>query len=207
MKAMQRFLAVGAIVAFTGGAAYATTQLVTGKKLLIKNLPSGDKLVFLSKDPSIVIGAAGSAEDPQCAATGGGGGRLHVSGTPGGNFIISLPCAGWSTSDSMYKYHDSSQATCTVVQAKTGKKVKAVCKGAQVAYTLGASQTDVAITVSTGSGGSQVAAHRYCADFSAATSATVVKDGSDNKTYLAKNSSAPVSCGASPSGAFLDPSL
>src|SRR5437773_2743345 len=107
MKAVQRLLAVGAIVAFTGGAAYATDQLVTGKKLLIKNLPSGDKLVFLSKDPSIVIGAAGSAEDPQCAATG----------------------------------------------------------------------------------------------------ATVVKDGSDNQTYLAKNSNAPASCNASPSGAFLDPSL
>ena len=206
MKTIQNWLTFGATVAFTMalsiGTAHATDELLTGKKLLIKNNPGGNKLVFLSKDPSITIGAAGSTSDPQCAATGGGGGRVHVQGTSG-NFVISLPCAGWSSSGSLYKYKDSSQATCTVVQAKTGKKVKAICKGAQVNYTLGTAQADVAVTVTTGSGGSP-SGLRYCTDFSAGTGAQVVKDGSDGKSYHAKGSAAPASCVASPSGAFLD---
>ena len=196
--------ALAAALILGEGPAFATDQLVTGKNLLIKNLSSGNKLVFLSKDPTISFGAGGTGESPVCGAIGGGGGRLHVSGTPGGDFVINLHCSGWSSVPGMYKYKDLTQATCTVVQAKDNTKVKAVCKGTQVDYALGAAQSDVAVTLSTGSNGSPGAAWRYCAQFGSATSAHVVKDGSDGKTYLARNSNAPASCVASPSGAFLD---
>ena len=74
---------------------------------------------------------------------------------------------------------------------KDARLEKAVCKGSQVAYTLGAAQADVGVVVSTGAPATQL---RTCASFGPATSATVKKDGSDGKTYLALNAGAPASC-------------
>jgi hypothetical protein len=202
MRTLAGRVAIGAAFLFLcGGFAHAANELITGKKLLIKNSGGGNKVVYLSKDTSITTAAAAGTGDPRCSGAGGGGGALRVRGQ-GGDFTITLPCADWSANgpETLYKFHDSTQATCTIVQVKNGTLVKAICKGAQVAYTLGTAQGNVDVTVRTGS-----APQRYCATFGPPPT-QVVKDGSDGKTYLAKSSPAPGSCAASPSGAFLDDS-
>jgi hypothetical protein len=74
---------------------------------------------------------------------------------------------------------------------KNGVLEKAVCKGAQVAYTLGVSQGDVAVAVGTGAPATR---KTYCASFGPATGALVLKDGSDGTTYLAKDAADPTEC-------------
>jgi hypothetical protein len=171
----------------------------TGKKLLLKTPPAGpaaNKLVYLSKDPATAL-PAGVGEDPRCAPDGSGtaarGGTLGVAGT-GGAFTILLPCANWSVNaaGTRYKYADPSGATCKLLLIKGGVLEKAVCKGAQVAYTLGAAQGDVGVVVTTG--GELATERKACASFGPGTGATVVKDGSDGVTYKALNAGAPASC-------------
>ncbi len=174
------------------------SSLLTGARLLLTTPPSGpakNKLVYLSKDQSLSLAQAVD-EDPRCAPNGSGtapaGATLRVAGA-GGDFTIDLPCANWSRNGAgtQYTYRDRSHATCDVIVLKSGRLAKAVCKGAQVAYGLGASQGDVAVVLTTGASG---AGRKYCTSFGPATLATVVKDGSDGKKYLAKNATAPASC-------------
>jgi hypothetical protein len=189
-------LAAAVIVAGTSG---ATDIQVPGKKLLIKNPPSGtanNKLVFLAKGANIVA-PSGVLRDPTVL-----GGYLHVSGD-GGDFTINLPAGGWTanTAVSLYKYKDTTGATCKIVIIKNATLEKAVCKGTQVAYDLGAPQGPVNVIVGTGT-----EPLRHCHQFDAAApeSCDIKRDGSDDKTYLAKNcAGATVGC-PSPSGAFLD---
>jgi hypothetical protein len=132
-------------------------------------------------------------EDPRCVPDGSGaGGSLRVTGL-GGDVTITLPCTGWSrnAAGTRYHYKDTTGATCKVVLLKDGVLEKAVCKGAQVAYTLGMAQGDVVVVVSTGPAATRRA---YCASFGPGTGAVVVKDGSDGVTYKALNASAPASC-------------
>ena len=208
MRKMMTGFAFAAALALCGGSAFAVDQLITGKKLLITNPPSGtqnNKIVFLSKDPTIALPVP-PAEDPRCVPDGGSGagGVLTVSSVATGESAsISLPCAGWTINGAgtLLKYKDTSGATCKIVMIKGGKLLKAVCKGTQVSYDLGADQVSVDVVTRTGS-----APRRYCTSFNAAPAGcTVVKNGSDDKKYLAKNCTAPaLACGASPSGAFVD---
>ena len=77
------------LVLFLGSPAGAADQLLFGKKLLIKNVPSdaaGNTIVHLGKDPSITVGLAGGFGDPQCTGAGGGGTsslRIMASGGAG----------------------------------------------------------------------------------------------------------------------------
>jgi len=202
MRTLPMAIALVAAV-IVAGASHATDIQVSGKKLLIKNPPSGpasNKLVFLAKSAG-VIAPNGLFRDPTVY-----GGYLHVSGQ-GGDFIIGLPVGGWTanTSLSTYRYKDTSGATCKIVLIKNGALEKAVCKGSQVAYDLGVAQGPVNVILSTGTAPDPL---RHCHQFDAASpeSCDVVKDGSDDKKYLAKNcAGATVGC-PSPSGAFLDAS-
>jgi len=209
MRKMMTGFAFAAALALCGGSAFAVDQLITGKKLLITN-PGGvsganNKIVYLSKDPTIALPGA-PAEDPRCVPDGGSGagGVLTVSSAATGESAsIALPCAGWTVNGAgtLYKYKDTSGATCKIVLIKGGKLVKAVCKGTQVSYDLSADQVSVSVVTRTGT-----APRRYCSNFNAAPGAcTIVKNGSDQKKYLAKNcGNAGGVCGASPSGAFID---
>jgi hypothetical protein len=203
---MMTGVALAAALAVCGSSEYAVDQLLTGKRLLIVNPPSGianNKVVFLSKDTSIAL--PGSAlEDPRCPAAGTDSAQLTVSSVATGEgFTIGLPCMNWTvnTSGNLYKYRDTTGSTCRVVLIKANKLVKAVCKGTQVSYDLGADQVSVDVTVRTGS-----SPRRWCSAFNATTEGClVVKTGADNKKYLAKNcTSGPALCGASPSGAFIE---
>lgn len=199
---MLKVIATGFFaVALAFGSAQAEDVQVPGKKLLIKNPPSGtanNKLVFLAKSAGVQI-PSGAAQDPTTS-----GGYLHVSGL-GGNFIISLPSGGWTVNGAgnLYKYKDSSGATCKIVLIKDAKLEKAVCKGAQVAYDLGVTQGPVNVIVGTGT---EPLRHCHQFDGAAPESCDITKDGSDDKVYLAKNcAGATVGC-PSPSGAFIETS-
>ena len=209
MRKIMTGFAFAAALALCGGSAFAVDQLIVGKKLLLTN-PGGtpnanNKIVFLSKDASIAL-AASPAEDPRCVPDGGSGagGTITVSSVATGeSFTISLPCAGWTTNTpgTLYKYKDTSGATCKIVIIKGAKLLKAVCKGTQVDYDLSADQVSVDVVTRTGT-----APRRYCTSFNGTTAGcSVVKNGADEKKYLAKNcTTAPVVCGASPSGAFIE---
>jgi hypothetical protein len=195
---MKKAIGIGAALLFCAASGYAADQELSGKKLLVKNVPSGNKVVHLSKDVSVDVLPAGSAGDPQCTGAGGGGTssiRIKASGGAG-DVTIPLPCANWTTNgvNNLYKYKDTSQATCTIVMVKDGKLAKAICKGAQVAITDQAGMDPVGVVTTLNT-------ERYCTSFGG----TIKKDGSDGKTFLAKDAPAPSAC-ASPSGAFLDAS-
>ena len=196
----------GAAMILCAGPTLAFDQLLIGKKVLITNPASGtanNRIVFLSKDQSILL--PGQFEDPRCLphGTGAGGALVVGSATTGEGFTITLPCFNWTlkAAGQVHKYSDPSGDTCKVLIVKGGTLLKAVCKGTQVSYDLGANQGSVDVKVRTGT-----APRQWCTSFNATTSGcTVVKDGSDNKKYLAKNCTAPaVACPASPSGAFVE---
>ena len=196
MRKMTGF-AVAAALVLAASHAGAADQLIVGKKLLIKNNAdtSKNKVVFLAKDASIA--QPSGTGDP----TTGGGSLAVTDIETGESFTIPLPAEGWrpiGTTGFLYK--DSLGATCKIVLIKNNKLTKAVCRGTQVAYDLGAAQNAVRVVLSTG------ATNRYCTVFSAARGCSVKKDGSDDKTYTAVNcTAAPSGCSpASPSGAFLD---
>ena len=196
---MKKVIGIGAALLVCAASGFAADEVLTGKKLLVKNPPSGaanNKVVHLAKDSTVDVLPAGSAGDPQCTGAGGGGTssvRFKASGGAG-DITIPLPCANWTTNgaNSLYKYKDTSGASCKIVLVKNGVLAKAVCKGAQIAITdqAGMAPIGVVTTVNT---------ERYCTSFGG----TLKNDGSDGKTFLAKDATAPAAC-ASPSGAFLD---
>ena len=176
-----------------------------GKKLKIRNkLPddaSKNRLLFDSRDASITAPAPGSVGDPRCG-TAGAGGRIHVSSaTSGQSFSQDLPCQNWSLIGSEanpqgYRYADTKLADgpCKLVLLRSGSRLKASCRGGGpflLDYDLQAGQSEapVTVTVETGQLGLP-GAQGYCAKFGG----VVKKDGSDGKSYLAKNAPAPASC-------------
>ena len=212
MRTLLTAATLAAAVALGIGSAHAQTQLVRAKKILIKTPASGtanNKLVFLAKDAIVLPG--GAVEDPRCGPDGSGQASLTVaSDTTANSFTIDLGgatnCLNWSLNGAgtVYKYKDTTGATCKIVLIKDGVLTKAVCKGAQVAFTLGADQGGMNIVLRTGT-----SPRRYCTALKGKLDPDVPcdikKNGSDGKTYLAKNcSNAPASCPLSPSGAFVD---
>ena len=181
-----------AALLLTSTTAWGADQLLLGRKLLIKNPPSGplnNKVVLVAKDPSITLGAAGGAGDPQCTGAGGGGGSLRFVASGGaGDVTIPLPCVGWTTNgaNTLYQYKDVTGATCKLVLVKAGVLAKAVCKGSQVAIDLDGTMSPVAVVAT-------LNAEAYCTEFGG----VAVQDGSDDRTFLRTNAVAPGSCAAS----------
>lgn len=95
---------------------------------------------------------------------------------------------------------------CRTVVIKDGKLIKAVCKLLAFYYDLMSTDqvnVDVVLRANARFGGEP---RRWCTSFNGgAAGCDVVKNGSDGKKYVARNcTAAPVACGASPSGAFID---
>jgi hypothetical protein len=128
--------AVVAALVLGGTSAKAADQLIAGKLLLIKNPPDPTKnrLVFLSKDPSIAIPGS-VAEDPRCNPDGSGNSIFSVFDFETGQSVsFNLPCANWSRRiATTYKYKDPTGATCKIIKVKNGVLMKAVCQGSQIA--------------------------------------------------------------------------
>ncbi|MGH7789185.1 MAG: alpha/beta hydrolase family esterase [Candidatus Binatia bacterium] len=166
---------------------------VAGTKLLIKNAvpdaPAKARLVFVAKDAGLAAPAPGSPGDPRAA-----GGQISVSGAS--SFTQLLPASGWrllgtEANPRGYKYTDATLAAgpCALVLIKDGALAKAVCKGGgatPLSYDLQPARSETAVTVSLalGAGG-------HCATFGGAS---IVRDGSDGKTLLARGATAPASC-------------
>jgi len=200
MRKLMTGVAFVAALVVCGGSALAVDQTIVGKKLLILNPlsgPANNKVVYLSKDTTILVPSG--TEDPTVS-----GAQLTVGSVASGeSFTISLPAINWTVNGAgnLYKYKDTTGASCKIVLIKGGRLNKAVCKGTQVSFDLTAvDQVKVDVVLRTGT-----APRRYCASFSALpNNCDVVKNGSDGKKYLSKNCGTATPCGASPSGAFLD---
>ena len=180
---------------------------VTGKKLTITISPTGkNKVVLKIKDTLVDSGNLGSAGDPRCVAEGGGGGALRLNDGAGNDLTIPLPCEGWFNTNGGtgdvnnidYRYRDTTQTTCTRVKVIHGRSIGIVCKGPQVAWTLGAAEGAIDATLRLGS-----LPIRDCTTFGPSPT-RVLRDGSDGRTYRAKDAPRPATCTSSPSGAFLD---
>ncbi len=176
----------------------------TGFQLLIKNkLPDDEaknKIVFMTRDTGITAPDPGSSDDPRCVADGGSGTGAVIaitSTTSGQSFSWPLPCENWrligsETSPKGFHYRDKEldEGPCKLVLVKPAKLARAICQGrgpAALDYDLqtGQLQSPVSVVLRLGE------AHGQCAEFDAAS---VVKDGSDGKTFLAKRAAAPASC-------------
>jgi subtilisin family serine protease len=175
-------------------------QPLWGSKLLIKNkLPedeSKNKIVFMSKDASIEIPTPESSDDPRCGR--GDGGSITVSSALSlQSYSQSLPCDNWTligsaTSPKGYKYRDQEldEGACKLVLLKDGLLMKALCQGkgptTDLDYDLqeGQAQEPVSVVLTTG------AANTYCAEFGG----EVKKDGTDGRSFAAKEAGAPGGC-------------
>ncbi len=165
-------------------------QLLAGKRLSIRK-PSGgvNRVVHLARDATLIVGNAGTTGDPRCSGAGGGGTsslRIAASGAAG-DVVIPLPCAGWSSNaaNTLYRYRDPSGVTCRLVLVKHHVFVKAVCSGPQVSIDHDASMAPVAIATT-------LNAERYCTAFGG----TIVSDGADDQTFIARDAPVPAGCPA-----------
>lgn len=189
MRAPVRLLAAALPVLLAAGV-LAADHLVPGKKLLLKTpagRPAANRVVHLGDATGAALGAAGGAGDPRCnAANGGGTSSLRIVASGGaGDVVIPLPCDGWTANGAgtMYRYKDPSGETCKLVLVKDGALVKAVCKGPQVAITLGPGAAPVTVVTTLNT-------DQFCAEYGG----VVVRDGADGKTLLHENAPAPASC-------------
>jgi cysteine-rich repeat protein len=168
----------------------ACVTSIGAKKLLLRTPrsgPDGNALALVSDDTGLEAPQS-PGEDPRCPPLGTGmlvaGATLSVDGL-GGSFSIALPCVNWSANGAgtRYRYRDATGATCKSVLVQDGR-LRALCKGPQVAYALGAAQSEVQVSLATGD---SATARRYCFTFGPST-ATVVRDGTNGRNYKAVNS-------------------
>lgn len=185
---MRRALAASTVaLLFTASPVSAAEQLIAGKKLLLKSSSTGVSLTHLAKNPAIEIGTGGDASDPRCSgAAGGGQSSIRLVAAGGDTDVtIPLPCTGWTSDakNTSYSYRDRSGATCKLVQVKSGKLLKADCKGFQVAIEIDDTLAPVAVVTTLNT-------RQYCTSFGG----TAVKDGSNGVSFLHKDAGAPAAC-------------
>ena len=181
------------------------TQLpLAGKRLVVKNKvpddPEKNKGLWLAKDPAMLVGARGTADDPRCntdpADTVKATLRFFSSDSGHDTGTIPLPCQNWSpigrdSDPKGYRYKDREldEGPCKLVLLKDRKLAKAVCLGAGTMtnflfdLTEGTDEGVVNVVLTTGT-------LNYCTAFDGFNG----KNGSDGKTFLGKNSPPPLSC-------------
>jgi len=177
-------------------------QAVTTRKLYIKNrLPddeSKNKIVVMTKDPSITTPAPGSPGDPRCGSDPLGTVKASISvfsvGS-GESHGSDLPCQNWEligneTSPRGYKYKDREidDGTAKTVTWRDGKQIKAVLQGkgpTTLDYDLQLGVPQGTISAVFDSGGSV-----YCMTCPAYNG----RDGSDGVKFQGKDCAAPPTC-------------
>jgi cysteine-rich repeat protein len=167
--------------------------LLSGKSLVVKDEagdPTQRRFVFVSKDPLIAAPAPNTPADPRVAGV-----TLRLARGVAEVDDIVLPAAGWKGAGTPagsegYRYADPARANgpCKKACILTGRKLRAVCAGSQIDFTLDeASQGELTVTVQPGPG------LRSCMSFGG----TVAKDTSAAAgagRFKAKNAPAPGSC-------------
>lgn len=161
-----------------------------GKKLLIKDPGTADKrkLVLVIKDEQISAPGAGSAADPILV----GATLTLYNPTTAEQQSFALPSGGWEALGSPsgakgYKYKDAALANgpCKKALIKPGKLIKAICRGAQITFTLDEpAQGRLALKFASG-GGTTI----QCVDYAGAA---VTEDAPG--IFMAKNAAAPAAC-------------
>lgn len=197
----------------------ATDTLITGAKLKVADATQPGvarrKIIFVSKDPGIVISADGSGGDP---LLNGGSVTIHNTAGSGESQTIALAAGNWrrlpsDPSDPLkgWKYKEvvanppaaDYRIKVAVKATYSGAVLRALVKddrGSLITYTLDEpTQSSIGMRVSTGS-------DRQCADFGG----FILEDASEDLgsgvyrgAFKAKEAPAPPDCG-SPSGAFLE---
>jgi hypothetical protein len=176
--------------------------LLLGRALTIKNKfpdqPNRNRVAWVVKDPAVVAGAQGGADDPRCVAAGGsgaGGSIRIVSDGSGGSTqdtgTMPLPCANWSAISGGYRYRDreQDQGPCRTIVLKNGHSVRAVCTGrnpgSPLNYDLipGVGEGAVGTALTVGTTG-------YCTSFFGYNGI----DGSDGRTFRGRNAPPPGAC-------------
>ncbi|MGH7789428.1 MAG: thrombospondin type 3 repeat-containing protein, partial [Candidatus Binatia bacterium] len=181
-----------------GTACDARLQALGAANLLLKDDPADAgkrKLVLLVKDASLLAPVAGALTSPPLA-----GARLRLTNAASGEALdVTLPAAGWKglgqpAGSKGYTYRDPQRAAgpCRSALLKPGK-LKAVCGGAALAFTLDEpSQGALAVAVTSGIGAEAAA---YCSQFSG--SAVRVDRGAPSgrpPLFKARNAPPPAGC-------------
>jgi hypothetical protein len=180
--------------------AQPSAQLLHGTKLLIRDqAETTRRRVVFSSTASISIGPPGSAGDPRCTGSGGGGGqfRLASSGSGEDTGSIGLPCANWSligneSNPKGYKYRDpeQNQGPCKTVTVKAGRNAKVLCSGKNAFHPVpfdlaeGITQDPVSVRLTVGT------TQTYCALFGGEIS----RRGDDGNVFRAKRALPPPAC-------------
>jgi cysteine-rich repeat protein len=169
-------------------------RLISGKKLIVKD-KDGDAtkraIIVQSRDSSIAAPLPDGVGDPTVI-----GAELCVMNTATPEeAIIALPAEGWTglgnpAGSKGYKFSGRAVpgSPCKSVLVRAGK-LKAVCKGNQIGFTLDeASQAPLAVTLRTGAGSF------YCMEFGGAIRKD--KPAAHGKTgmFMAKDAPAPLVC-------------
>ncbi|MEO8604463.1 MAG: SMP-30/gluconolactonase/LRE family protein [bacterium] len=179
-----------------------SAALVPARKLLIKNVSpeneAKNKIVLKIKDATLVTPAPGSTDDPRCNFSPSGTVKASLaffSSTSGHSHSTDLPCQNWSllgsaTNPKGYKYRDAEldDGTVKTLIWKNGSQLKATLKGKGVSVLdydlqLGTAEGSVATIFTNGS-------TQLCSSCPAYNG----KDGSDGRTFLAKDCPVPPSC-------------
>jgi hypothetical protein len=177
------------------GQRYATAQLLTARRLIVKNrLPDvvqkrRGKLV--SVDPATIAAPSGSGGDPR-----GVGGAIRFVGASSGHDtgLLPLPAGNWRIIGSEsalrgWRYRDPEQddGPCKVVLIRDGRVVKVLCSGKVSAFPYdlvqGVDEGKLGVVLTTGTRG-------YCFELDAFNA----KNGADGRLFLGKNAPAPAAC-------------
>ncbi|HJQ85753.1 MAG TPA: hypothetical protein VKA21_16820 [Candidatus Binatia bacterium] len=159
-------------------------QRLGGTTLALKDVagkPTKRKLLIVASDPSLSIGAPGSAEDPTVT-----GGTLRVRTTAGDRFDTTyvLEPSGWRP----YRRRDPSKGwkyskgpAIRFVLVKAGSALRILGKGPGLGHRLAADPNPVDVVLTLG-------ARRYCLRFGGET------DFTPGKRFIARGATAPADC-------------
>ncbi|MEW6271871.1 MAG: hypothetical protein AB1689_21520 [Thermodesulfobacteriota bacterium] len=194
-------IALAALAATAPSSAGAVDALLPGKRLVIDSHADQEKrnrIVLTARSADLAISPPGSAGDPTCEGAGGGGARLtFTSAATGESHTTELPCQNWTgrkTGSWRYADRQLDDGTCSVVQIRSTRTIRAVCLGRgptvlDFDLAAGERQDPIDVTLELGTG-----PDRYCLRFGG----VVKHDGSNGKKFFARDSGAPTACADPP---------
>jgi hypothetical protein len=180
-----------------------------GRKLAVRDKdgdPRRRKVVVVARDRSLTAPVGGTDGDP----TTGGATLELVNSTTGETGSMALPAANWEArgepagSDG-YRYRDTAQADgpCRKVDVLAGKRLKALCRGAGIPFSLDepGGQGSIGVRLTMGTDGLPL-----CMLFGGTVRRDTPAIGEATGSFQSKNAPLPASCRelGSPNGAFVD---
>jgi hypothetical protein len=142
------------ILALTlGSAAYAADHPVDGVKLVLKKKGSRERLDFVTRDPTFLFPAVGSADDPVTGTPGGA--VVELFSATEGTVTIEVPASGWSLRTrgaARFRFTNpeapGGSSTIRRMELRQGKTIRV--NGRAVVLPLAGPQGALAIRITTG---------------------------------------------------------